>query len=351
MSMWAYFLKRLASVPPTILIILYFIFVVFSFIGNGSPISSGFPAFSDSITSYLTAFGIFVVDILIGHWGYLTAGTEATYSGPLTMLIDIYLFSTLEVVIIAAPIALIISFPLGRYLGTHHTYRLAKFGRSAVIVGYLTPAYVVGLLLQVLLGKGVISGNPLAVFPITGAFNPIALPSGVPKPAWLESNGVLISSPTHMLLFDSLIHGDYTLAANAFMHLVLPVTTLVIGITAIVTSLLEAGYTDNMGTEYVRSARSRGVPERQIEIKHVRPNAVMPVMASATIMVAFLLSNIVMMEYVFDYPGIGLFLITTMAHGQYYPTAVTIFLLGLILIFGAITIDTIHYAKNPLVRT
>lgn len=351
MNIWTYFLKRLGSIPPTILIILYFIFVIFSAIGNASSYSSAFPTFSDSVISYLAAFGKFVENILTGNWGFLAAyRNEPTFSGPVSLLVNVYFFSTLEVIIFAAPISLLISFPLGRYLGTHHAYNLAKLGRSLTIMGYLVPAYVVALLLQVSLGKGVIAGNPLAVFPITGAYDPTAFPSGIALPAWLENNGVLISSPTHMLLFDSLIHGDYTLALNAFMHLVLPVTTLVIGITAIVTSLLESGYTDNMGMEYVRGARSRGVPEKQIEIRHVRRNATLPVMASTTIMVAYLLSNVIMMEYVFDYPGIGALLVTTMTYGQYYPTAVIIFLLGLIVILMGITVDMVHYAKNPLVR-
>ncbi|MCL4446832.1 MAG: ABC transporter permease [Candidatus Thermoplasmatota archaeon] len=331
--------------------ILYFIFIIFSAIGNPNSFSTGIPTFSDSLSSYLTAFGRFVLEVLTGNWGYITATRNTpTYSGYVSTLVEIYFFSTLEVILIAALIALGISFPLGRYLGTHHTYKLAKVLRSITVIGYLTPAYVVALVLQVLLGKGVIPGNPLAVFPITGAYDFTALPAGPSKPAWLSTNGVLVTSPTHMLFFDSLIHGDYVLAFNSLEHLVLPVVTLVIGITAIVTSLLESGYTDNMGMEYVKSARSRGVSERQIAIRHVRPNAIMPVLASATIMVAFLISNVVMMEYVFAYPGIGLFLITTMQFGQYFPTAVIIFLLGLIIIFMGIAIDLLHFVKNPLIR-
>ncbi len=350
MNISMYFLKRLASIPPTILAILYFLFVLFSAIGNPNS-NSYFPSFSDSIFSYLGAFGKFVWNVLTGNWGYLVAfPKEQTFSGPVSVLISIYFFSTLEVVIFAATISLIVSFPLGRYLGTHHTYRFAKISRSITLLGYLTPAYVTALVLQILFGKGVIRGNPLAIFPITGAFDATSLPSEITKPSWLESNGILISSPTHMLLIDSLLHGDYTLAFNVFMHLVLPVATLVISITAIVTFLVSSAYTDHIGTEYVKSARSRGVPERQIEIRHVRPNAVLPVMASATIMVAFLLSNVIMMENVFDYPGIGLFLANTISYDQYYPTAVVIFLLGVMVMLISLTIDVIYFAKNPLIR-
>ncbi len=353
MGIWKYFLKRLLSVPPTILLVLLLIFVVFSTVGGGiaSPYSTQFPAYSNTLLSFLHAYFLFVFNILTGQWGYLGALKDTpTFTGQLVSLVQQFFFSTLEVVLIAAPIALAISFPLGRYLGTLHTEKKAKILRGIVIVGYVTPAYITAVVLQVVLGQGAIQGNPLGVFPIVGAYNLLTMP--VPLPGWLLSNGsVLLSHPTHMLFFDALINGNMKVASDAFMHLVLPVVTLVISITGVVTFLLESGYTDNMGMEYVRGARSKGLPENYIIKRHVRKNAVLPVMASATIMVAYLLSNIIMMEYVFTFPGIGLFLITTILYGQYYPTAVIIFLLSLIVITIGIIIDVVNYAKNPLVRS
>lgn len=350
MNVWTYFLRRLAAIPPTILIILLFIFVTFSLIGNPSPVSTQLPPYSDSVRSFLGAYWTFVTQILTGNWGYLGAlPKQLTYSGKLSLLVTIYLYSTLQVVLLAAPLALAISFPLGRYLGTNHTEKKAKFLRGAVVIAYLTPAYIVAILLQVFLGKGVIKGDPFGVFPVIGATDITAFPFGPPK--WmLSSGGILVSNPTHMVLFDSIIHFDYTVAANAFMHLVLPVLTLMISILGVVTFLLESGYVDNIGKEYVKGARSKGMIERDVILKHVRRNAVMPVMASTTIMVAYLLSNIVMMEYIFSYPGIGMFLYTTITHGQYYPTAVIIFLFSLIVIIMGLVIDTLYYIKNPLIR-
>lgn len=351
MNIWSYALRRFATIVPSLFIILLLIFLIFSAVGNANPVSSKFPTYSGSITSFFSAYGLFCAMIFAGDWGHIAAlPGQPTFSGPVTELVTIYFYATLEVVLIAVPIALLISFPLGRRLGTHHSYRTSKVARTAVAAGYLTPAYVVALVLQLLFGRGVIRGNPLGVFPVTGAYNPSAFLTGYSIPAWLETNGVLISSPTHMLLFDSLIHGDFIITWTVLVHMFLPVLTLVVSVTAVVTFMLESGYVDNIGLEYVRSARSRGIPEEQIIKKHIRKNAVLPVLASATIMVAYLLSNIIMMEYVFAYPGIGLFLITTMTHGQYFPTAVIIFLLGLIIIFIGIAIDIFYFIKNPTIR-
>ncbi len=350
-NLWTYSARRIASLVPAILIILFINFFVFSLIGHPNPVSSSFPAYSNTIPSFTKAYFTFVWNILSGNWGYLgTIKGQQTYTGPLTELISIYFFATLEVLIIAAPMAIGISFPLGRYLGTHQSYKTAKITRVFVVLGYLTPAYVIALVLLISFGKGVIQGNPLGVFPVQGAFNLDVLFNPLAPPTWLISNGLVIPKPTHMLLFDSIIHDNLPLAASAARHLVLPVLTLLISITAIITFSLESGYVDNMGMQYVKGARSRGLSEREVILKHVRKNAVLPVMASTTIMVAFILSNVIMMEYVFSYPGIGLFLLTTMTHGQYYPTAVIIFLMGLIVASLGVLIDIIYYVKNPLTR-
>lgn len=351
MGLWKYFFRRLGSVPPTIVIILFIIFVIFSTIGNPNPYSTKFPAYSNSVPSFLVAFATFSADVLTGKWGYLGAVPFShEIQGPVNLLVMVYFFSTLEVLLIAAPIALLISFPLGRYIGTHQTRKTAKILKTMVAVGYLMPAYVVALLLQLFFGQGVIQGNPLGVFPISGAYDILVFLQSTSPTGWIHSGVIISSVPTHMLLIDSLLHGNLLIASDALLHLILPMITLIIGITAVVTFSLETGYVENMGLEYVRSARSRGVSERKIVIKHVRKNAVLPVLSSATIMVAYILSNVVMMEYVFAYPGIGYFLVQTMTEGQYYPTAVVIFLLGLIVVITGIAVDMINYAKNPISR-
>lgn len=351
MNLWTYTLRKLATIPPTVLILLFLLFLAFSIIGNPSPVSSQFPAYTGTIQSFLGAYLKFTANILTGNWGHLGSMLgQYTFSGQLSTLVTIYFFTTLQVVMIAAPVGLAISFPLSRYLGTHHTYRKAKFFRGVIVVSYLTPAYVVALLLQVALGKGVLPNNPMGIFPVTGEFSTSALP--FPPPSWLgSSTGAMISQPTHLMLIDSMIHMDFPLALNLLAHLALPIITLVISIAAVVTFLLESGYVDNMGMEYVKGARAKGVPEKAIVKKHVRRNAVMPVMASATIMVAYLISNIIMMDYVFGFPGIGNFLIVTITQGQYYPTAVIIFLLSIIIIAMGIIIDIIHFIKNPVMRS
>lgn len=338
----------------TVFLILFVLFIAFSIISTQyytNPYSTRFPVYSSSISSFLSAYLAFMSNIISGNWGILGhAPNNPIYTGKVSLWVGYFFPSSFEELLIAGPIALIISFPLGRYLGTHHHSRFSGALRAIVVAGYVTPAYVVALALQIIFGRGVIDGNPLGMLPVTGALSPLMFGFLNQPPSWMLQNGLLISSPTHMILLDAILHLNSAIALNALAHLVLPVTALVIGLTGVMTFMLDAGYADNMGMEYVRSARSRGLTEKKIVIKHVRKNALFPSLASATIMIAYLFSNIIMIEYVFSYPGIGLFLIVTIENGQYYPAAVVIFLIALVIIAMGTIIDTIYYIENPLIR-
>ncbi|MCL5794099.1 MAG: ABC transporter permease [Candidatus Thermoplasmatota archaeon] len=350
MDFWAYLLRRSLAAIPTLIGVLLVLFVIFTYMGNSAAYSTHIPAENGSFGSFAIAFFTFIYDVLTGNWGviYTSPKSSAPYSGSVSGAIGLFFPFTLQVVLISVPIALMISFPLGRYLGTHYHGKFSSVLRGGVIAGYVTPAYAVGLLLQTIFGKDILTGDPLGVLPYYGWLSQSLLASSAQT--WLINNGQIAPRPTHLILLDSLIHGDLPVFWSAVDHLILPIITLVVGMVGVVTMMLESGYAENMGLEYVRSARARGTPERRIVFNHVRRNAILPPLVSASIMVAYLLSNIVMMEYVFSYPGIGYFLIETMTIGQYYPAIVIIFLFAIIMIISSIAVDAIYFLKNPLVR-
>ena len=349
MRLRLFLLKRTLTSVPILFGVILILFLIFSYMGAQEVYSTKIPIVSDSFFSSVISYFKFVFNIFSGHWGYLSLppGIQG-YTGSVVFWVSVDFPMTFEMVLFSIAVALVISFPLGRYLGTHYHGTISTLLRNLVSLGFAMPAYMTGFILLTIFGKGVIQGNPLAVFPTSGFISYNAL--GLFPPKWLLSNGNLISSPTHMIVFDALIHDNLPIAWNALIHLVLPVTTLVISITGILTFMLQSGYADNMGLEYVRNARSKGLSEKDVILHHVKRNAVLPELASSTIMIAYLLSNIVMVEYVFTYPGAGTLLIDTIAQHQYYPTSVIIFLFAVIMIVSSIIVDIIYFAKNPLVR-
>jgi len=87
--------------------------------------------------------------------------------------------------------------------------------------------------------------------------------------------------------------------------LVLPVVTLVIAVAPYVARIMRASMIEVLESDYVEMARLKGLPERTVLIRHALPNAIGPVFQVIAINLAYLAGGVVVVEYVFNYPGIG----------------------------------------------
>jgi peptide/nickel transport system permease protein len=87
--------------------------------------------------------------------------------------------------------------------------------------------------------------------------------------------------------------------------LILPVTTLVIVVAPYVARIMRASTIEVLESDYIEMARLKGLPERTVLIRHALPNAIGPVFQVIAINLAYLAGGIVVIEYVFAYPGIG----------------------------------------------
>ncbi|MEJ7743800.1 MAG: ABC transporter permease subunit [Nocardioidaceae bacterium] len=87
--------------------------------------------------------------------------------------------------------------------------------------------------------------------------------------------------------------------------LVLPTATLVIAVAPYVARIMRASMVEVLESDYVEMARLKGLPERTVLIRHALPNAIGPVFQVIAINLAYLAGGVVVVEYVFNYPGIG----------------------------------------------
>ncbi len=88
-------------------------------------------------------------------------------------------------------------------------------------------------------------------------------------------------------------------------ELVLPVATLVIAVAPYVARIMRASMVEVLESDYVEMARLKGLPERTVLVRHALPNAIGPVFQVIAISLAYLAGGVVVIEYVFNYPGIG----------------------------------------------
>ncbi|MEM0134986.1 MAG: ABC transporter permease [Thermoplasmatales archaeon] len=361
MELRYYIIKRLIAIIPTIIgvTVLTFILVrsipvdllVSQYVNPNSTVPIAVQK-QNAITSLglnLPApveYFIYLKDLFTGSWGSMTS---SFYSGPVLRGIEEFFPNTLQLSIFAMILSIVIAIPLGTYMGSRPNSIADHIGRIVALSGYAMPLFWLALILQIVFGRGILRA-PTSVLPISGTFSYSALP--IPPPHWLvtQSGGAILSEPTHMLFFDSLIHGDFSLAWDALLHLVLPVLTLTYGLLAYLLRFIRSGVVDSSRQEFTRTARAKGMPENIILKKHIRRNGILPSITTMGLIVAFLLGGVVLVEEVFQYPGIGLFSVNAVLSFQIYGVMGTTFVFALIVIAANFIVDLVYVKIDPRIK-
>ncbi len=275
-----------------------------------------------------------LAQILRGQLGYTNT---PIFSGPVTQAMTYFFPNTAFLAIVAG----ILTWLMGIPLGTWSAVRRDKPDDVAIRVFsyalYGMPIYLIAYLLIVVFAVW------LKVLPISGTVSPELL-VGL---SWYR-NG--FSYPTHVLLIDALIHGDWYIALNALEHVILPAFTLALGVMAGVINILRASMLEVLDQDYVRFARSKGLPERTVINKHARPTAMFPVYTNFAYTVAGMLSGVVVVETVFDYPGIGYWLTQSMEYSDMGGIMAGTLLFGIIFVTTSLVLDIVFALKDPRVR-
>ncbi len=132
--------------------------------------------------------------------------------------------------------------------------------------------------------------------------------------------------------------------------LVLPVATLVLGMLGVTARLVRVGVLETLGSNHVMSARLRGIPEPRVIRSHVLPTALGPSLQALAIATGIFVGGVVVIEYLFGYPGIGTGFVSAVA-GRDYPVvqAYTLLLAGAYIVANVVA-DTITAITNPRIR-
>ena len=110
---------------------------------------------------------------------------------------------------------------------------------------------------------------------------------------------------TGMYVLDSLFRGQLGLAASALHHLVLPAFALGTNAMALIMRMTRSSMLDVLRRDYVRTAKSKGLMPRAVVVKHALRNALLPIVTVAGLSFGGLLSGAILIEAIFNWPGIG----------------------------------------------
>lgn len=133
-------------------------------------------------------------------------------------------------------------------------------------------------------------------------------------------------------------------------NLILPALTLGIRPLAIVTELTRSSMLDTLSQDYITTAKSKGLSQRKIVIGHALKNALNPVITATTGWFASLLAGAVFVEYVFDWKGLGVVIVTALEKYDFPVIMGSVLFISVILILINILIDIIYGMLDPRIR-
>jgi len=168
-----------------------------------------------------------------------------------------------------------------------------------------------------------------------------ALGQAVP-PFWL---GLLL-----VLVFGVILHWLPTSGRGTPLHIILPGITLGWFAVAGLMRLTRSAMLDVLGTEYVKLARIKGLPERQVIWKHAFKNAALPVITFAGLVFVALLNGSIIIETVFNWPGVGLLVIEAVDSRDYPIVQTVVLFLSAMYIGVNLMVDVLYAYLNPKIR-
>jgi peptide/nickel transport system permease protein len=263
------------------------------------------------------------------YFRYLTGllhgnlGTSFRTRHPVSSDIATFLPPTVELVLAALLIALVLAAAFA--VTSVANWKGTWIFRVLLLVGACTPTFLLGIAGLILLYQD------LGWLPAGGQVsNPDSAPGG-----------------TGFLLIDTLVHGQLGVFGDAVKHLVLPALALGIGPALSIGRVFRTSIAATLGSDYVRTARAKGLTEPRILRRHVFRNAVNAALSMTGLQIGFMFAGTVVVEGVFSWPGIGSYLEQSIAVSDFPAVAgVTFVLAGIYLVANAL-VDILQSLADP----
>ena len=270
----------------------------------------------------LVQYGHFLGDLLHGNQGVSQASKE-----PVTAIIRESLPASLELGVVALLIAAVLGLAVGFSGIARPEGKVDLAGRLFGIGTYALPPFwaaMVQLVFAVWLGWLPVGGR---------------LPATVLPP---EGSG--------FYLLDSLRAGNLQQLQGALRHLVLPASTLGLLLSGIFTNALRLNLRRALSSDYVEAARSRGLSETRVVLRHALPNALLPVLTITGITVASLIGGALLIEVTYSWPGIAARLQEAIAQRDYPLVQGIVVVVAALVVLVTVAVDLLVALLDPRVR-
>jgi len=236
---------------------------------------------------------------------------------------------TLQIAFFAIVMSLLFGILLGVVSARYNHTPIDSTIRAVYLFGYASPPFFIALLLLI------VFTFTLGILPSGGAFDP-----NLTKPTWI----------TGLPVIDSLLEGNLAFFSSSLVHLILPSSALALVTFGIVTRVLRSSLLEIMHTNYIRTARAKGLDENTVFYKHGLRHALIPVVSLSSLVVTWLITGTIFVENVFSYPGMGRYVVQAL-NGQDYPGILgTTIVFALVIVTANLAADILYAVVDPQVR-
>jgi peptide/nickel transport system permease protein len=240
-------------------------------------------------------YGLYVRNIALGDFG-----SSIVTRRPVTEHIRERLPATVELGVTAMVLSVLLGVPLGVYSAVRRGGRLDRAARVFAVLGQSMPTFWLGLMLILLFGV------MLGVLPAGGR--------------------------------------------GGLLHLILPAFTLGYFTSAAILRLTRSAMLEVLGSDYIKFARLKGLPEPVVLWKHGLRNALLPVVTFAVLLFVQFLGGAVVTETVFAWPGLGRLILESITTRDYPIVQAGVLVLSVLYLAGNLCVDMLYSYLNPRIR-
>ncbi len=319
--MFAFIIARLFQAVPVLLAVAAISFAMFAYVGDPVSQMLGQDYTEAQRIALVKALGLdqpFWVQYGRFVWAALHGefGLSFRLAKPVGGLILERMPATMELALVAAVLALSVGVPMGVYTGIKRNGLLSRVFMVLSLIGVSLPTFLIGILL-------------ILVFAVLLG--------------WLPSfgRGTLVQ-----------IGGWSTglLTLSGLKALILPAVTLGMFQMTLIMRLVRAEMLEVLRSDYIKFARARGLSQRAIHFGHALRNTLVPVITVVGLQLGGLLAFSIVTETVFQWPGMGLLLIQSIAVADIPVMSTYLLLISVLFVTINLVVDLLYYAVDPRLR-
>lgn len=195
----------------------------------------------------------------------------------------------------------------------------------AALVGVSVPVFWLGLLLMLALGGSLASGGNL-------------------DPQFQ------LERKTGFVLVDTLVAGETHMFLDALRRLVLPSIALATIPMAMIARITRSSMLEVLNSDYVRTARAKGLDSEKVLVRHALRNALVPVVTLIGLEFGYLLGGAVLTETVFDWPGMGTYIMSSVSNRDYLAIQGAVMVLAITFVLVNLLVDVLYAFVDPRIR-